>query len=163
MEYYIINLTIGRSIDSYKCFGIITIACSTFLLKRTFIYLFIIFITYIYWKNALRRKQAVKIRCSINPVFLGRISCQREASYLYRVFLGLPVSVEIICQRKALYFYRMNHIFEEQSLIYLDIYLLFIYHIYFIGHLYLKRNNWILLENNSILLRKCKYIKREVG
>ncbi len=51
MEYYIINLTIGRSIDSYKCFGIITIACSTFfLLKRTFIYLFIIFITYIYWK-----------------------------------------------------------------------------------------------------------------
>ena len=59
MEYYIINLTIGRSIDSYKCFGIITIACSTFfLLKRTFIYLFIIFITYIYWENALRRKQA---------------------------------------------------------------------------------------------------------
>ena len=107
-------------------------------MKRTFIYLFIIFITYIYWENALRRKQALKTRCSINPVFLGRISCQREASYLYRVFLGLPVSVEIICQRKALYFYWMNHIFEGQSLIYIYIFIYLLHTVYLIGHLHLK-------------------------
>ena len=48
MEYYIINLTIGRSIDSYKCFGIITIACSTFFIKKNIIYLFIIYLLHIF-------------------------------------------------------------------------------------------------------------------
>src|SRR6266542_4480910 len=110
------------------------------------IYLFIYLLENIYivkeLSNALRRKQAVKIRCSINPVFLGRISCQREASYLYRVFLGLPVSVEIICQRKALYFYRMNHIFEGQSLIYIYIHLFIIYllHIFYWTFTFRKRH-----------------------
>src|SRR6266498_3531996 len=37
--------------------------------------------------HALRRKQALKIRCRINPVLLGSISHQREALYLYRVKL----------------------------------------------------------------------------
>ncbi len=77
--------------------------------EHLFIYLFN---TYIYWKiyqkellNALRRK----IKCSINPIFYRRISCQRETSYLYRVLLGLLVSIEIICQKKALYFYQMDY------------------------------------------------------
>src|SRR6266542_3136461 len=35
--------------------------------------------------SAVRRKQALKIRSSINPVLLGSISSQKEALYLYRV------------------------------------------------------------------------------
>src|SRR6266540_3396809 len=38
-----------------------------------------------YHTNALRHKQALKIRRRINPVLLERISSQKEALYLYKV------------------------------------------------------------------------------